>query len=748
MKKISAHRLFFLLIALCILLISSSILPAQTQTIDSLKNSLHNHPKADTTRLNMLITLCTAYLDEMNGKKKMAEHLPEINTLSKKFNDKRGIAYSYLFGGLSNFRTGKSTTTTIIEQYFLALKQLEELGDKKGLALCYLYLAKAHYHIGKYNEAMQYDQKSIKIKTEINDRIGISNSYNGIASCYYIMGNYQQALFYYFKALKIAEETNAKFGISRSQLNIASVFLSQNKPDASLNYMEKALKTKKEIEDYEGEGLVYINMAALYTLKKEYQKAIDCCLKAIHLSEKMTVREVVLTAYVNLANIYVEQQKIDEALVYFMKAYEGSMKTGATITLVAVTTGIGNCYEQKKDAAAAIQFYKKSMNMAEEVNYKIGVRDACSNLSKLYEKQGDYKQALVYDKLLAAVKDTLLNEESLKQTSELNARYETDKKEKEILLLTKDQQLKDKTLKEQRLVRIGLIISLGLFLILSFLLYNRYRFKQRANLILEEQKEVIHHKNTLITDSIDYAKTIQEAILPDGEKLRTFFTEYFILYKPKAIVSGDFYWVGKKDNKIICAVADCTGHGVPGAFMSLLGHNILENVIQRDTAVDPGAILTELNEEIVTRFSKGRERETVKHGMDIALISIDAANRQLQYSGARNSLYLVRENVLTEIKADKMSTGIEAKDHTMIRYTTHNTNLQANDMLYMFSDGFPDQKGGTDKKKFFYQPFKDLLTTVSQLPVEEQKQKLDEVITNWIGNGEQIDDILIMGIRI
>ena len=744
MEKRCTHRSCFLLITLCILLISSIRIPAQTRAIDSLKNHLQNHPQADRSRLNTLITLCTVYLDEMNGKKKMAEHLPEINTLSKKFNDKRGIAYAYLFSGLSNFRTGKSTT--IIEQYFLALKQLEEIGDKKGLAICYLYLAQAHYHIGKYNEAMQYDQKSIKIKLEINDRIGISNSYNGIGSCYYIMGNYQQALLYYFKALKIAEETNAKFGISRSQLNIALVFLSQNKFDASLSYMEKALKTKKEIEDYEGEGLIYINMAAMYTLKKEYAKAIDCCLKAIHVSEKMTVREVALTAYVNLASIYVEQQKIDEALVYFMKTYEGSIKTGDKITLVAITAGIGSCYEQKKDPAAAIQFYKKSLDMAEEADYKTGVRDACSNLSKLYEKQGDYQQALTYDKLLAAVKDTLLNEESLKQTSELNARYETDKKEKEILLLTKDQQLKDKTLKEQRLVRIGLIIGLGLFLSLSFLLYNRYRFKQRANLILEKQKEVIYHKNTLITDSIDYAKTIQEAILPDDEKLQTVFQDYFILYKPKAIVSGDFYWVGKKEGSIICAVADCTGHGVPGAFMSLLGHNILENVIQRDIA-DPGSMLTELNKEIVLRFSKEKDGENIKHAMDIAIIRIDPATQQLQYAGAGNSVYLVRDHVLTEIKADKQSTGIISKDHNDVIYTNHTHDLKTGDMIYLFSDGFADQKGGPDNRKFYYQPFKDLLAKMSQLPVNQQKQQLDEALSAWMGAGEQIDDILIMGIR-
>ena len=335
----------------------------------------------------------------------------------------------------------------------------------------------------------------------------------------------------------------------------------------------------------------------------------------------------------------------------------------------------------------------------------------------------------------------------MKQISELNTRYGTEKKEKEILLLTKDKQLKDKSLKEQRLVRTGLIIGLVAFLLLSSLLFNRYRYKQRANLLLEKQKEIIEQKSIQITDSIDYAKTIQEAILPDDEKLNALFSEHFILYKPKAIVSGDFYWVAKKGNKIICAVADCTGHGVPGAFMSLLGHNMLENVIQHDNALNPGEILTALNEEIVTRFSKSKERETVMHGMDIALISIDYKTRILEYAGAKNALYIVRNSELIEIKADKNSTGFVGKDHSKVNFLNNSVSLQKGDMLYMFSDGFPDQKGGVAKKKFFYQPFKDLLISIHELPPAEQKQRLDAVMVDWIGEGEQIDDILVMGIR-
>ena len=180
--------------------------------------------------------------------------------------------------------------------------------------------------------------------------------------------------------------------------------------------------------------------------------------------------------------------------------------------------------------------------------------------------------------------------------------------------------------------------------------------------------------------------------------------------------------------------------------MSLLGHNILENIIQSSTDISPGATLSTLNEEIVKRFSKGIEREDVKHAMDIALISMDVKKMELQYAGAKNSLYLIREGVLIEIKADKMSTGIIGKNKDFVQYTNHIKRINKGDVLYLFSDGFPDQKGGPEKKKFFYQPFKELLVSIHQLPLNEQQKQLDLAITNWIGENEQIDDILIMGI--
>jgi serine phosphatase RsbU (regulator of sigma subunit) len=719
-------------------------LPAQTPTIDSLKKVLVTQPDDDTLRANTLIALSEAYEREMNDMKRLEKSTKELLSISQKLDFKKGMATAYRYKGMIS--SSKSDLKTSMHFYLKALEIFESIHDKAGVASCYQRIGVYHYIKGDYETAIQYALKAAKILEGIGDKRGTANSYNNIGISYAYLGNYLQALRYNFNALKIREEINDKFGISASYLNIGGILSEQNKYDAALVYFNKALKIKIEQGDKTGEAGIYNNMAEIYSTQKKFQQSLAYNLKAMKLNEEIGDLEGVNGSYINIGNNYIAQQKPTEALDYFINSLKISTKLETQATVVNSYMGIAACYELMNDYSKSLIYYEKAAAVSKNKSFKKELQEAYLHLSSINEKLKNYQLALLYNKLYSDIKDTLLNEESLKQTSELNTRYETNKKEKEILLLTKDQQLKDKSLKEQRLIRIGLIMGLGLFLALSFLLFNRYRFKQKANEILEKQKQEIHRKNTQITDSIDYAKTIQEAILPDNEKLNACFPEYFILYKPKAIVSGDFYWIGKKDDKIICAVADCTGHGVPGAFMSLLGHNILENVIQQDAAVDPGSILTALNEEIVTRFSKGRERETVKHGMDIALISIDKANHQLQYAGARNSLYVVRENVLREMKADNQSTGVASQDH-VIAYTNNTNELQRGDMLYLFSDGFPDQRGGKEQKQFFHQPFKELLTRISTLPMLEQKQKLDEVITNWIGAGEQNDDILVMGIR-
>lgn len=732
-----------IIVACCTFFFSSTF--AQTRNIDSLKSVLKKNSAKDTARINTIIHLCRAYLLEINNRDKIQPYIPELLVVSDKLNYKKGTAYAYYYNGLILSRNNDQEEAMMY--YSKALALMEEINDESGISYCYHYIAVLKSNLGKYSEAIQYCWRSIKIKEKLNDKQGIADSYNNLGVVYIYMGDYKSALEYSFRALKIREEINDRLGISTSCLNIGVIFLEEGKYEASLLYQDKALKIKMERGDKEGEALIYNNMADIYIAQKKYQEAQVYNLKSLKIAEEIGDKRNINFSSINIGTNYMKQQKPNLALPYFLRGLEGSFELNDKVNVASASNALGKCYEELRNDAKALPYYNQALNVAKEINYKIGIRDAYNGLASLNEKLRNYEIALSYHKLFIDEKDAMLNEESLKQAAELNTRYETEKKEKEIVILTKDKQLKDKSLKEQRLVRIGLIIGLGLFLALSFLLLNRYLLKRKANLALEKQKAEIHQKNILITDSIDYAKTIQEAILPDDEKLSELFPEHFILYKPKAIVSGDFYWVGKKEDKFICAVADCTGHGVPGAFMSLLGHNILENVIQRGTAVDPGDILTALNEDIVTRFSKSKKRQTVEHGMDIALICIDQKIQKLEYAGAKNSLYIIRNKELIEIKADKISTGVVGEGHSQVHYLNNTVSLKKNDMLYMFSDGFPDQKGGPNKKKFFYQPFRDLLISIHELPPAEQKQKLDNTIIEWIGGGEQMDDILIMGIR-
>ncbi len=735
---------FIFPLLLCIFL--SLPVHAQTRTIDSLKKELTLHPSDDTLQANLLIALCNAYVRETNDVLIIQKHWPRLMAISQKLKYKRGIGHAYYNMGLSS--TGKSDFDIAIHYFFKGLRLFMEIGDRKGESACLHNIGNVKNNQGNYSEAIQYTLKAAKIREEIGDKIGLASSYNNIGVTYYYIGDYSQALKYFFKSLKIKEENQDDLGISFSFLNIGSVFYDLGNYKEALQYKEKALALKIKLGDKAGEALIYNFLANMNIAQKNYAAALAYNFKSLKLREEIKDKQGINMSLTYIGDTYFTQNKFNEALSYYSKALQSTLELGDNLNAVNCYNGIGNAYEGKGNYAEALTNYKKALEASTTANYKLGIMNSYHNLASVNEKTKQYKEALDYNKLYGNIKDTLLNEKSLKQTSELNARYDVDKKEKEILLLTKDQQLKDKNLKEQRLVRTGLIMGLGLFLILSFLLYNRYRFKQKANLILEKQKEEIHQKNVLITDSIDYAKNIQEAILPDEEQLKDCFQEYFILYKPKAIVSGDFYWIRKAGDIVYCAVADCTGHGVPGAFMSLLGHNILENSLLNNATAQPGELLCKLNQEIVNRFSKGKMKEDVKHAMDIALIQIDNSKKQLQYAGAKNPVYLIRGHQLTEIKGDKRSTGVIGKGQESVNYTTHQLEFHKDDVLYLFSDGFPDQKGGAEKKKFYYPPFKELLLSIQHLSLKEQQEQLDKTITEWIGNNEQIDDILIMGIRL
>lgn len=720
-----------------------SSLNAQTAKIDSLQKVLKTL-EADTNKANILYEISRAYLFDLNDIQKVKEYAQQELELSKKIHYEKGIAYSLLNMGTFYWKTGEYDVA--LYHYRESLKKMIHMGNKKGESACYVNIGNIYSLQGKSNEATQFIMKSIKIKEELNDKRGISIGYNNLGSLYATVGNYKQALNCFFKTLKIAEESKDKLAESSSYNNIGLIFFHQNKLDIALFYYKKAVKIQEEIGDKVTAGTSYNSIGNIYQAKKQYKEALAYHFRDLKIKETANDKQGISIACNSIGTDYFGSGNFDDALTYQLKSYNVSKKIGYKNGIVDAAGGIGKLYEEKKQYEKALLYYDHMHIISCEIEFKEGIRDAYANKASVYTKLRQFEKALDFTNLYNEVKDTLLNKNNFKQIAELNTRYETDKKEKEILLLIKDQQLNAKIIKQQQYMRWGLIGGVLLLLISIVSIYKKYRFKQKANIVLEEQKEEIEQKNTLIIDSIDYAKTIQDAILPTTQKVRLFFPESFILFKPKAIVSGDFYWLNSIHGRLICAVGDCNGHGVPGAFMSLLGYNMLENVIKKKSITKPAFILNEVNAEIIYRLSYEHKKVTVEHGMNIALIFIDKDNGQLQFSGAHNPLYIVRNNELIELKADKISIGF-IKEYEN-GFSNQNFQLIKGDMIYLFTNGFPDQIGGPEHKSFSYGSFKDLLTAISPLDTYMQMIRLEESYISWCSEGvQQTDDILIIGIR-
>jgi serine phosphatase RsbU (regulator of sigma subunit) len=702
-KKCYALLSLDMILSMCILTCGHFCSTAQTPRIDSLKLFLKT-AKEDTVKANTLIELTRAYFFELNDLNSMNAYTAEQLELSQKLAFKKGIAYGFLNKAI--YFKSKGDYATALNYNFRALPLMQEARNKKGESSCYINIGLCYIETGDYPKAIHNTLKGIKIKEAINDLRGAATGYN----------------------------------------NLGNIFLYQNKFEEAKHYQLIALKMKQQIDDRLGVAMAYNNLGLIYSGLAKMDSALDYYKMALKIKEELMDKGTLATTYTNIGNIYFELDKIDEALAYQLKSLNsaeiGSDKRG----ILTAYHAIGRVYEAKKNYSEAIRYYRMALDIAKNINLKQGVMESFKGLASTYKASKNFETSLHYLDLYYTEKDSMLNKENFKQLVEMNTRYETEKKEKEILLLTKDQELNAKIIRQQQLERWGLIGGLVLLSISIASIYKRYHFKKKANVLLEKQKGEIQQKNMLITDSIDYAQTIQEAVLPTTEEIKKLLPESFVLYKPKAIVSGDFYWLTAVNDQLTCAVADCTGHGVPGAFMSLLGYNILEDVAKTLPESRPAIILDALHQQVMTRLSGNDTTETPKHGMDISLISIDPHTDILEFAGAHNSLYIVRGMELIELKADKMNIGDNKQKNK--NFTNQFVELKKGDMIYLFTDGFPDQIGGPNRKKFYYQPFKDLLVSISALNMEEQKLKLDEAHMSWMGEKkDQTDDILIMGIR-
>lgn len=639
-----------------------------------------------------------------------------------------------------------------------AVNALESSGQRKMAGDLLNEAGAAYQQSSQFSNSLEMHTKAAFIRKEINDKPGIAGSLGNIGNVYLSMGNYQKALMYNIESLKGYEEINDKKNIAICDVVIGNIYIKLNIHSKAKNYLILALEHYTELDDKTGIAGSLYNLGLECENEGNFSEAMSYNKKAIEFSKKYNNQFIYALSIVNVGNVLKKQNHYLESLEQYKNALNILKKFGDKYSVASLLNSIGDLYCKLNRSREAISYQEKALAIAKEIEASDIIKESYLGLAKAHKLQHDYQRSLEYQELYSDIKDSIYSGESSKNIAEMQTRFETEKKEKEIQMLTKDNEIqtlafskKESELKRQKQFTFFVIIGLLLVISLGFFIYKGYRQKQKANIALENAYSVIENKNKNITDSINYAKKIQTAILPSLLTLRKIFPDSFVFLKPKDIVSGDFYFftevIINESRSIVIAVLDCTGHGVPGAFMSMIGNDLLSQIIIEKKITVPAEILNHLNNGIITALKQDQEFSESKDGMDIALCIFNVETKELSYSGAYRPLLIFKKskNSLEEIKADRQSIGGVKQDSG---FTNHIIKLSPGDSFYLFTDGYSDQFGGKNGKKFKYKQLHDLILNSANKQMEEQKIILATTIENWKGNLEQVDDILIIGIRI
>jgi serine phosphatase RsbU (regulator of sigma subunit) len=613
-------------------------------------------------------------------------------------------------------------------------------------------------------KSIKYATEALKLAETTKSKKGQAKALHNIGNGHYNLAEYKVALSYYIKSLNIQESIGNKVGILASSGAIGTVFIELKQNDEAFKYLNRAFDISKELNNKGGMASALISIGIVFSQKKDYKQSLEYTFQALKIFEELDLQDAAATCLNNIADSYQKLRDSKKAIFYITKAYDIYFKNENTYGIALTLNNLGDFYELEKNYSKANEYYQKGLAEAKKIGANDRVLAAYKGIYKSNKELGNFKEALIANELYQNMNDSIYNIESSKQIAEMQTRFDTEKKTKEIDILTKDQKIKEDELNKHRLITLSISIGGVLIFLLALLAIRGYIQKRRVSnqLTIKNEKietayTIIENHNKDIKDSIKYAKRLQEAILPTTKFNNIFKENAFVLYKPKDIVSGDFYWIEEAtengDQVLLFAAVDCTGHGVPGAFMSIVGHNLLKQAVNEHHKTKPSDILNELNIGVNETLRQTLEESTVKDGMDISLCSLkkNTSNSYiLQFAGANNPLWIIRKKdkyELEEIKGDKFPIGAFVGEE-LNKFSNHEVELFTGDTLYIFTDGFADQFGGPKGKKFMYKSFKQILLSNQHLSMKEQREEFNKILNNWKGELEQIDDVLVIGIKI
>jgi serine phosphatase RsbU (regulator of sigma subunit)/Tfp pilus assembly protein PilF len=636
----------------------------------------------------------------------------------------------------------------------------DKIRFKKGFAVSLNLKGRILYRTASFDSAILFSKKALILAKDLNDSALLSSAYLNIGNSYFTKGNDIQSMDYYFKGLAIEEKLRTPSTNLYGFLNnLGGIFINQKNYERGLEFLLKSKAIAEQTKNFKRLATVYHNLGSLYIKFKDYNTAKSSFEKSYELAKKMNDIYTMNIHPSDMAEVYSLLKEFDKAHFYALEnlklAKANGFKDQISVTLMTLSNiqaHLGKYKEAEKTILEALALSK-------EIKTEQVSKDIYLQMAELYDTLGDYQKAYEYYKSFSITKDTILNQQNSKLIAEMNAKYTTEKKEKEIELLKKNEDIqkleltrKKGELDRQRTVSISIFMGFLLLMIVAILLSSRYRLKKKANdqlqnayELIEEKNAVIENSNRMITDSITYAKRIQDAILPDLKDLKHLLSEdFFIFYQPAQIVSGDFYWCSSQNNKVIFVVADCTGHGVPGAFMSMIGNTLLNEIVNERKITDTQKIAGLLDEKIIHALHQ-HEGSQNYDGMDISICCIDPSTNEISFTGAHHVMYLLTDT-LQKVKGNSFSIGGAQHQHSKI-FTSQKVSYQKGQTIYFLTDGYIDQPGGDANKRFSSRRLEALLTEIKDLSMSEQKDKLEKTIELWKGKTKQRDDILVVGIK-
>ena len=596
----------------------------------------------------------------------------------------------------------------------------------------------------------------IRERTLRHKALALSN----LGYLYDIQGQVGTALDYYKKSLTIYESLGETKYAAYVLSNMAYTYTHQGDIERATDYYNKALQALLKLGDKAGAAGTIHNIGGIYLTNGDLKKAKQYYTRSLSLHEEVKNNRGIVGTLNNLCNIMVRNGETQQALAATKRSLSLINTFDDKFVKVSTYNSAAAVYMTDKKYPLSLRYLDTALALAKEFGFPELIRNTEDQFSKVYAKLNDHKNSLEHYKQYIIFKDSLSNDESRRLSIKNQFKFDFEQKETELKeKQDRERQESESKARSQRIIIYCAIAGLVMMVIFALFIFRSLQKKKKANKIITEQKQLVEEKSTIIeekhkeiTDSITYAERIQRALLANKKILDKHLNDYFILFKPKDIVSGDFYWAthvpsNEIENKeyFYLAVADSTGHGVPGAIMSILNIACLDKAITKGIT-SPDLILNETRSLIIEHLKNDGSTDGGKDGMDGSLLRFDFKNNMLYCALANNPVWIMRQNQLIEIKADRMPIG---KHHTdQVAFSLHEVPLQKGDVIYVLTDGYPDQFGGLGGKKFKSKQLQSLIQAISTEPMAVQKQKLNDAFETWKGNLEQIDDVCILGIRV